>query len=96
MTGVQTCALPIYNEFRRYVIHGKGVSDVLESWKRKVDYRYWQARLKESYRFDSVRKLAERRFGATEYFMNQLDVEHGARDLEELVLESLANPHQKP
>jgi hypothetical protein len=89
-------AVGLFNEFRRYVIHGKGVSDVLESWKRKVDYRYWQARLKESYRFDSVRKLAERRFGSTEYFMNQLEVEHGARDLEELVLESLANPAHKP
>jgi len=88
-------AVGLFNEFRRYAIHGKGVSDVLESWKRKVDYRYWQARLKESYRFDSVRKLAERRFGATEYFMNQLDVEHGARDLEELVLESLAKPEPK-
>ncbi|NLK41180.1 MAG: hypothetical protein GX298_03900 [Planctomycetes bacterium] len=79
----------LFNEFRRYAIHGKGVSDVLESWRRKVDYRYWQARLKESYRFESVRMLAERRFGATEFFMNQLDVEHAARDLEELLLESM-------
>ena len=62
---------------------------MLESWRRKVDYRYWQARLKESYRFESVRMLAERRFGATEFFMNQLDVEHAARDLEELLLESM-------
>lgn len=82
-------AVGLFHEFRRYVIHGKGVSDVLESWRRKVDYRYWQARLKESFRFDSVRQLAEQRFGAAEYFMNQLDVENAARDLEDLVLESL-------
>lgn len=85
-------AVGLFNEFRRYAIHGKGASDVLESWKRKVDYRYWAARLKESYRFDSVRKLAEQRFAATEYFMTQLEIEHNARDLEELVLESLVKP----
>jgi hypothetical protein len=82
-------AVGLYNEFRRYIIHGKGVSDVLDSWKRKVDYRYWQARLKESFRFESVRKLAEQRFTAAEYFMNQLAVENAAHDLEELLLESL-------
>jgi hypothetical protein len=89
-------AVGLYHEFRKYVIHGKGVADVLDSWKRKIDYRYWQARLKESFRFESTRKLAEQRFSAAEYFMNQLQVEHTARDLEELLLESLQNTQKKP
>lgn len=84
-------SIGIFNEFRRYVIHGKGASDVLQSWKRKVDYKYWQARLKESFRFESVRALAAQRYSATEYFMNQLEVENSARDLEELIIESLDN-----
>lgn len=82
-------AVGIFNEFRRYVVHGKGATDALESWKRKVDYRYWDARLKESFRFESVGELAARRFSAAEYFMNQLLVENSARDLEEIVIESL-------
>jgi hypothetical protein len=82
-------AVGLFNEFRRYVVHGKGASDVLESWKRKVDYRYWQARLKESFRFESVRKLAAQRFSAAEYFMNQLGMENSAKDLEEIIIESL-------
>ncbi len=82
-------AVGIFNEFRRYVVHGKGASDVLESWKKKVDYRYWQARLKESFRFESVRRLASQRFSAAEYFMNQLTVENSAKDLEEIIIESL-------
>ena len=82
-------AVGLFNEFRRYVVHGKGASDVLESWKRKVDYRYWQARLKESFRFESVRKLAAQRFSAAEYFMNQLGMENAAKDLEEIIIESL-------
>ena len=82
-------AVGIFSEFRRFVCNGKGVADVLESWKRKVDYRYWQARLKESFRFETVRKLAVQRFAATEYFMTQLKMENNAQDLEDLLLESL-------
>ena len=82
-------AVGIYNEFRRDVIGGKGVSDIMESWKRKVDYRYWQARLKESFRFETVRKIAVQRFAATEYIMNQLKIENAAQDLEDVLLESL-------
>ena len=82
-------AVGLFHELRRYVIHGKSISDILESWKRKIDYGYWQARLKESFRFEPVRQLAEERFAAAVYFMNQLTVENGAHDLEKRLLESL-------
>jgi hypothetical protein len=72
----------IFNEFRRCPIHGKAVTDVLQSWKRKIDYRYWQARLKESFRFESVRAIAARRLATVEAFMKQLSIENSARDLE--------------
>ena len=68
---------------RRQLIDGKGVSDILESWKRKIEYGYWQARLEESFRFAAVRAIAEQRFGAVEQFMNQLATENTAGDLEE-------------
>ena len=78
----------VFNEFRRCVLNGKGVSDALKSWKRKIDYRYWQARLKDSFCFESVRKIAVQRFAATEYFMNQLNIENNAQDLEDIMIES--------
>jgi HD superfamily phosphodiesterase len=81
-------AAGIFNEFRRYVIGGKGACDAVRSWKRKIDYRYWQARLKESFRFEQVRELAEQRLSAAEHFMNQLKAETEALDLEELITES--------
>lgn len=83
-------AVGVFNEFRRYAIHGKGATDALDSWQRKVDYKYWEARLKESFRFESVRQIASQRFSAVEYFMNQLSVENAAKDLEEVVIESLS------
>ena len=79
-------AVGIFNESRRYVFDGKGPSDALQSWKNKVDYRYWQARLKEGFRFAPVRRIAELRLAAAECFMNQLKVETEALDLEELAM----------
>ena len=82
-------AVGIFNEFRRYVVQGKGVTDAINNWQRKIDYRYWEARLRESFRFESVRRIADRRFHAAEYFMKQLNIENIAKDLEEVMLEPL-------
>lgn len=68
---------------RRQLIDGKGVSDILESWNRKVEYGYWQARMQESFRFSAVRAVGELRFMAAEQFMNQLAAENTASDLKE-------------
>ena len=81
-------AVGIFGEFKRYIIGGKGVSNVLHTWKRKIEYKYWQTRLKESFRFESVRKIAEQRLSTAEYFLNQLKVENTASDLEELSIDS--------
>ena len=82
-------AVGTLNELRRSIGQGKGAGEVLQSWQRKIDYRYWQARLRESFRFEAVRNLAENRLATTEYFMNQLRVETEALDLKELTAESL-------
>ena len=77
-------AAGIFNEFKRHVIEGKGVSNALECWKKKIDYRYWQSRLEKSFRFEAVRKLAEQRLSTAEQFMNQLKIENDAHDLKTL------------
>ncbi len=80
-------AAGVLNEFRRFVCTGKSICDVVQSWRKKKDYRYWQARLKEGFRFEQVRKLAEQRLCAVEQFMKQLEVEVEAQDLKELSTE---------
>ncbi|MCK5473706.1 MAG: hypothetical protein KAI59_06700 [Planctomycetes bacterium] len=82
-------AAGILNEFRRFVPVGKGISSALKTWKSKIDYRYWQARLKKSFRFEQVRKLAEHRLAAAENFMNQLKLETEALDLQKLIAEPI-------
>ena len=78
----------IVDEFRRSVSNSKSIFNALQTWQRKIDYRYWEARLEDGFRFKSVRKIAEQRLKNAEHFMNQLKTETQAQDLEEL----LANP----
>jgi len=86
-------AVGIFHEMRRYVAHGRGATEALAGWKRKLDYDYWAARLHESFRFDTVRRLAQQRLEVTTHFMEQLERENRAADLEDLLLEQqLAEP----
>ena len=80
-------AIGIFNEFRRYVIHGRGVVDAMTSWNRKLEYDYWLARLRESFRFDGVRKIAQSRLKIAQQFMEQLDFENKAGDLEKMLMD---------
>ena len=90
-------AVGIFTEFRRYAIHGRGVSEIQASWNRKIEYDYWSARLRESFRFEAVRKLAEQRLKTAEQFMARLDVENRAADLEDMLLEQkLHEPTDEP
>jgi len=77
-------AVGIFNELKRHIIDGKGVSDVVASWERKLDYGYWQARLKEGFHFEFVRRVAEERLSRADSFMKKLRSENEARDLEDL------------
>jgi len=77
-------AVGIFNEFRRHVAQGHGVSDALKMWQRKIDYQYWQARLSEGFRFKQVRKVAEQRLATARLFMEKLRIESQAGDVEGL------------
>jgi len=80
-------AIGIFNEFRKYAIHDDGPGESLTGWKRRIEYRYWQTRLDESFSFESVGQIARRRFAAAETFMRQLSDENSGRDIEDLILE---------
>jgi len=81
-------SIGLLHELRRNLIQGKSVSDLLDSWKYKIEYGYWQARIKESFRFDSVRQVAQQRLAAAAVFMDQAAIENSARDLEKYILQT--------
>jgi len=76
-------AVGLLHELRQHIINGKNISEILESWKCKTEYGYWQARLKESFRYDAVRQMAEQRLFAMEHFMDQLAAENKPCNLRE-------------
>ena len=76
----------IFNEMRCNILRGRGVADALTGWNRKIEYDYWTARLREGFRFESVRSIAEQRLITARKFMAQLDIENKAADLEKILL----------
>jgi hypothetical protein len=87
-------AVGIFNELRRYVFHGRGAAEAVASWNQKIDYDYWNARLRESFRFDTVREIARQRLANAMKFMEHLNHENRAGDLEALLLEQQISPDQ--
>ena len=65
----------ICNLVRQFSQQKKSVSELVTSWKKKADYGYWQARLKESFYFESVRAIANERFAVMGSFMENLEKE---------------------
>ncbi len=73
-------ALGIVHEIRRCILQGKGPGSLLEGWERRIEYRYWEARLKEGFHFPSVRRIAQDRFEAMERYIQQLRKEYFGQD----------------
>jgi len=72
---------------RRLTAEGKTLADLVKAWERQEEYHYWQTRIKEGFRFDPVRALAEQRWQALRQFMYHL---RQAVRLEDLT--GVANP----
>jgi HD superfamily phosphodiesterase len=70
----------IVNSFYRNDSSGDD-SDVTAGWRRRLDYGYWDARLKESFRFGSVRVIAEQRHSLAKKFVEAFEVERSADDV---------------
>lgn len=81
-------AVGLLHEFRRYFLQGKGAGALLDGWDRRVEYRYWDARLKEGFHFQTVRQIAQSRFAAMEQYFRQLRSEYLGQDFQNIELES--------
>lgn len=86
----------LYHEFRKAATQGKGISEILDHWKRKIDYGYWQARLREGFRFETVRHLAARRLDAALAMMNHLAAEHDTANIDLSSNELFYGSHREP
>ena len=67
--------ISLWTTIRRGMLDGKGVQSVIETWTRRKEYRFWEARLQDSFHFDAVRRMAEARLENMEQFMQSLSDE---------------------
>ncbi len=73
--------ISLWTTIRRGVSEGKGVQAVLDMWRRRYEFRFWEARLNKAFRFDAVRETARRRLELLERFMSELEDQHKGADL---------------
>lgn len=71
----------LWMAIRRGICGGKGVQAVLDAWKRRVEYHFWTARLKDAFRFEASRKLAQSRLRHLEGLMAEMAVQHEVEDV---------------
>lgn len=73
--------LSLWSSIRRGVTEGKGVQAVIDTWRRRKEYRFWEAHLKDSFRFAPVRAVAEKRLEQLERLMRELEGQHTGADI---------------
>lgn len=73
--------LSIWNGVRRHSIDGKGVQALLDTWRRRNEYRFWDARLRDSFQFKAVADVARQRLMKLDAFMQELERQHEGMDL---------------
>lgn len=64
--------MALWGNIRRGLLDGRGVQSAVDTWRRRKEYRFWEARLNESFRLDKVRKIAEKRLQHYEHIMREL------------------------
>jgi hypothetical protein len=73
--------LSLWMQIRRGMLDGKGTQAVIETWRRKKEYHFWTARLRDSFRFEPTRRLAEQRLSKLERFMQELQEQFTGADI---------------
>ena len=74
-------ALSLLHLARKQVIEGKGLEAAIETWKTQERYGYWTARIKDSFRFESVKRIAHLRVQVFDGMIRELSRHHRGEDL---------------
>jgi hypothetical protein len=77
----QIGVLSFWQVVRRQSNEGKGIQAVVDTWCRQKEYHFWETRIANSFRFESVRQLARCRLAHFAKFMDELAREHRGDDL---------------
>ncbi len=80
---------PLYvlRQFRQYQGEGRPLQQLVDTWQRQKEYRYWEVRLSDGFRYEATRDLARRRLEAIDTFMTALRRDLHGDDLRLLLKE---------
>ncbi|MFQ5806956.1 MAG: hypothetical protein ACE5I3_10955 [Phycisphaerae bacterium] len=73
--------LYVLRQFRQYQAEGRPLEQLVRSWSRQLEYRYWEARINDCLRWEATRHIARERLKAVEQFMSALARDRDATDL---------------
>ncbi len=79
----QIGSLALWGMVRRHAFEGKGIEAALQTWQRQREFRFWEARINKSLRFEAVKRIAYRRLEELDQFMGVLARQHAGEDLVE-------------
>jgi hypothetical protein len=77
--------LSIAKVLRDHADDPRGLDAVIATWHRQQEYHYWPARIKDCFRFNATRRLAEQRLAQLDPFMHALTVCHRGEDVADLL-----------
>jgi hypothetical protein len=68
-------------QYRQYQAEGRPLQQLVDSWDRQREYKYWDVRINDGFRYDTTRRLARERIAAIDAFIGALGVHLRADDL---------------
>ncbi len=75
----------VLRQFRMYQGEGRPLQQIVDTWQRQKEYRYWDVRLSTGFRYAGTRELARHRLAAVDTFMSHLGSELHGDDIAELL-----------
>ena len=74
-------ALGVWRDLRRYCLEGRAIDDAVRAWRKREEYGYWEARVRDLFHLATSRRLAEARLAGARAFMEQLARERDGADV---------------
>ncbi|HEY3245144.1 MAG TPA: HD domain-containing protein [Phycisphaerae bacterium] len=81
----------LWQTVRRHACEGRGIQAAIDIWRRQQDYRFWEARIHEAFRFEPVRTLARARLEIMYRFYDELARIQSGEDLAALLTSAEAS-----
>lgn len=77
--------LYVLRQFRQYQAEGRPLDQLITTWKTQLEYQYWEARVNDTLRFETTRRLARERLSGVASMMKMVLRTMTADDLRETI-----------